>query len=56
VLNGGADSGDRLVKSMTNALNRWNKFLKTPQGKQDMAELLQALRGNVRACGARSAR
>src|SRR6187402_300018 len=38
VLNGGADAGDRLTNNMTNALDRWNEFLKTPQGQQSMAE------------------
>lgn len=49
VLNGGADSGDRLVNSMSDALERWNEFLKTPQGAQSMAEFFARSEANVRA-------
>jgi hypothetical protein len=49
VFNGGADSGDRMVKSMTNALNRWNKFLNSTRGKQDMASFFDRSESAVRA-------
>lgn len=49
VLNGGANSGDRLVKSMTAALTRWNDFLKTSRGQRSMADFFKRSEENVRA-------
>lgn len=49
VFNGGANSGDRMVKSMTKALDRWNKFLQGPKGKQDMASFFDRSESAVRA-------
>lgn len=38
VLNGASGAGDRLTNSMTNALNRYNAFLGTTRGREDMAK------------------
>jgi hypothetical protein len=49
VLNGAANSGDRLTNSMTGALNRYNAFLKTARGKEDMAQFFSRSVDNVKA-------
>lgn len=53
--NAGAGSGQKLVDTMTAALNRWNAFMKTPAGRKDIKDFfdrsVQGTLGFVHAIG-----
>lgn len=49
VFNGGSRSGERMVVSMTDALNRWDQFLSSAQGKQSMADFFSRAEKGARA-------
>lgn len=38
VLNGSANAGDNFINSMSKGLNKWNEFLSSTRGKNDMAK------------------
>lgn len=44
VFNGGADSGDKMLKSMTATMDRWTKFLNSTKGRNSMAEFFDRSR------------
>lgn len=48
VFNGGANAGDNLVQHMTAALNKWNGFLQSTRGRNDMAKFFQNAANNTR--------
>jgi hypothetical protein len=49
VFNGGATSGDRMVNSMTKAMNRWNEQLKKPEGQRSMERFFNRTEEGTRA-------
>jgi len=49
VLNGSADAGDNLVRSMSHATDSWNKFLQTGKGQQDMTRFFNRSADDVKA-------
>lgn len=49
VLNGSADSGDKLVQSMTKATESWNRFLNTTKGQTDMSQFFDRSVNDVEA-------
>jgi hypothetical protein len=49
VLNGSADSGDKLVQSMTKAADAWNRFLNTSKGQNDMTRFFNRSVSDVEA-------
>lgn len=49
VLNGSADAGKDLVDTMTNALNRWNDFLRSDDGGDKMSKFFSRSAGDAKA-------
>lgn len=49
VLNGSANAGDNLVRSMSRATDAWDKFLKTSKGQQDMSSFFSRSDNDVKA-------
>lgn len=53
VLNGGADSGQRLSDTLTHIFNRWNAFLKSDEGQRKMLDFFaRAEKGTKAIVGA----
>lgn len=49
VFNGGANSGDKLLNSLTGVLTKWNDFLKTSQGQKQMHDFFGRAVANTKA-------
>lgn len=49
VFNGSADSGDRLINSMSRATDKWREFLNTGKGQKDMSDFFDRSADDVKA-------
>lgn len=49
ILWGSVNAGNKLTESMTHALERWDKFLKSTRGQKDMANFFEEARKNTEA-------